>query len=96
MLDLYIYYRLRDAHAGELGRRVHAMQAQLVAETGVACDVKRRPGSADGVQTWMEIYKDTSAGFDAALDRAVRAAALSELIDGERHTEVFTEINSCA
>ncbi|MES2899368.1 MAG: DUF4936 family protein [Pseudomonadota bacterium] len=96
MVDLYIYYRVRDAQAGELARRVRSMQTELALATGVAGLVKRRPGSPDGVQTWMEIYNDTGAGFDAALGSAVRLAALSELIDGERHTEVFTELNSCA
>jgi hypothetical protein len=96
MLDLYIYYRVRDEQAAELAPRVLAMQAGLASSHGVHGQLKRRPGSADGVQTWMEIYSATSEGFDAALGSAVQDAALSGLIDGKRHTEVFTDIKPCA
>lgn len=96
MLDLYIYYRVRDEHAGELATRVRTMQASLVLQVGVAGQVKRRPGSSAGLQTWMEIYLDTGSGFDAALNSAVNDAALLELIVGDRHTEIFTELLTCA
>lgn len=91
MSDLYIYYRVRDEHAALLAPRVRAMQAALGAG-----QLKRRPGAADGVQTWMEIYPDAPAGFDGVLTLAVHQAALPELIAGERHTEVFTDLDSCA
>ena len=96
MSDLFIYYRVPDAHAGQLAPRVHAMQARLRAAHGVAGQLKRRPGSSDGQQTWMEIYLATGAGFDAALAAAVQEAALSEQIDGNRHTEVFMDVDTCA
>ena len=96
MADLYIDYRVPDAAAAQLAPRVQAMQAGLKAAHGVAGQLKRRPGSNDGLQTWMEIYLGTEAGFDAALALAVREAALSEQIDGQRHTEVFTDVFPCA
>ena len=96
MTDLYIYYRVPDSYAAQLAPRVQAMQARLKAEQGVAGQLKRRPGSNEGVQTWMEIYLATNAGFDAALAAAVREAALSEQIDGKRHTEVFMDVDTCA
>jgi hypothetical protein len=96
MTDLYIYYRVPDSHAAHLAPRVLAMQAGLLAAHGVAGQLKRRPGSNEGLQTWMEIYLATGAGFDAALAAAVRDAALSEQIDGQRHTEVFMDVDPCA
>lgn len=96
MPDLFIYYRVPDEHAELLAPRVLAMQARLAAAHSVAGQLKRRPGSSDGRQTWMEIYFATGAGFDAALAAAVQQAALSELTDGERHTEVFTDLSTCA
>lgn len=96
MADLYIYYQVRDAHAAALEPRVRAMQASIAARHGVAGQLKRRPEARDGLQTWMEIYPASGAGFDAALDSAVRDAALSELIEGQRHTEVFTDLITCA
>ncbi len=95
MADLFIYYRVPEGHADQLAARVHAMQAGLAASFGVAGQLKRRPDSADGQQTWMEIYLATGPGFDADLAAAVQAAALTELIDGTRHTEVFTDISTC-
>ncbi|HZV65682.1 MAG TPA: DUF4936 family protein [Telluria sp.] len=96
MADLYIYYQVREQHAAALMPRVRAMQAALVARHGVAGQLKRRPEARDGLQTWMEIYPATGAGFEAALDAAVRDAALPELIEGPRHTEVFTDLITCA
>lgn len=96
MDDLYIYYRVPDAQAAQLAPRVRAMQAGLNAAHGVAGQLKRRPGSTDGVQTWMEIYLAAGDGFTAALAAAVQQAGLSAQIDGQRHTEVFTDLDPCA
>ena len=96
MNDLYIYYRVRDEHAPRLAATVRAMQADLAASFGVAGQLKRRPGSDDGLQTWMEIYLATGEGFTDALGAAERAAELSTYIEGKRHTEVFTDISPCA
>lgn len=96
MVDLYIYYAVRDADAPQLEPRVRAMQAHLAGQLGIVCQLKRRPEPKDGLQTWMEIYLGTEASFDAALDTAVQDAGLSELIDGKRHTEVFMDVTTCA
>jgi hypothetical protein len=96
MTDLYIYYQVRDADAPALSLRVRAMQAQLSAERHIACQLKRRPQTRDGLQTWMEVYPAATDGFDAALSAAAHHAALSELIAGERHTEIFTDVDLCA
>ncbi|HEX8612804.1 MAG TPA: DUF4936 family protein [Telluria sp.] len=96
MVDLYIYYKVRDEHAAQLAPRVRAMQAGLASHAGVTGSVKRRPGSSDGRQTWMEIYLATPDGFDNALAAAVQHAGLDQFTDGPRHTEVFTDISTCA
>lgn len=96
MRDLYIYYKVSEQHADALELRLRIMQAELGALTGVYGEIKCRPGSNGGMQTWMEIYSGTGEGFDAALLAAERDAALSELIEGERRTEVFMDLSSCA
>jgi len=96
MADLYIYYRVPEAQAAQLAPRVRAMQARLAVAHGVAGQLKRRPQAAEGMQTWMEIYLATGAGFDAALATAVQEAAVLEQIDGQRHTEVFMDVDPCA
>jgi hypothetical protein len=96
MPDLYIYYRVRDEHAALLAPRVRTMQAALAAQCGVAGTVKRRPQATDGLQTWMEIYPATPADFDSVLAAAVQNAGLAHYTAGPRHTEVFTDISTCA
>ncbi|MDL2355792.1 MAG: DUF4936 family protein [Pseudomonadota bacterium] len=91
MHDLYIYYQVREQDAAALAARVRAMQARLGAG-----QLKRRPHATDGLQTWMEIYPATPGGFDAALAAAVHHAALAELTAGARHTEIFTDLPTCA
>jgi hypothetical protein len=96
MVELYIYYQVSDGDAGRLLPVVRAMQARLAAEHGVGTGLKRRPEPEDGLQTWMEIYTGAGAGFGATLDAAVTAAGVLHLVHGARHTEVFTEMPSCA
>jgi hypothetical protein len=96
MNDLYIYYQVRNEDAAVMSSRVRAMQARLGLEHGVAGQLKRRPEVKDGLQTWMEIYPDTEAGFEAALAAAVAQAALAQLTAGKRHTEIFTDLPTCA
>lgn len=85
--DLYIYYQVAEHDATVLAGRVRAMQAALGRG-----QLKRRPGSSDGRQTWMEVYGAVGADFQQRLAAAVLAAALPALTAGERHTEVFTEL----
>lgn len=95
MVDLYIYYQVRNEDAASLESRVRAMQARLAESHGVIGQLKRRPETTDGLQTWMEIYPATEAGFGAALAAAEQDAALSELSAGKRHTEIFTDLVTC-
>ncbi len=92
MTDLYIYYRVQDGDVAQLQAQVRAMQARLAQLHGVAGQLKRRPGSVDGLQTWMEVYPATPGGFGAALELAVQQAGLQTLTVGARHTELFTDV----
>lgn len=96
MRDLYIYYKVSDRNADSLELRLRIMQAELGALTGVYGDIKRRPESRDGMQTWMEVYAGASDSFETALAAAERDAALAELIEGERRSEVFMDLPPCA
>jgi hypothetical protein len=96
MTDLYIYYRVREALADQLAPRVQAMQKTLAAHTGIHGALKRRLQSKEGLQTWMEVYLATAAGFETQLADAVTQAGLPASIEGERHTEAFMDISPCA
>jgi hypothetical protein len=96
MIDLYVYYKVRDEHAARLEPLVRAMQARLQGGHGVAVQLKRRPEAKDGVQTWMEVYPGVAADFMSVLAQTEREAGLAELIDGSRRAEVFTDLTACA
>lgn len=96
MFELYIYYQVTDAHAATLLPLVRTMQARLARDEGVVTGLKRRPESEHGLQTWMEIYTGTASDFADRLALAVADAGLAQLLDGRRHTEVFTEMPPCA
>ncbi|MYM67375.1 DUF4936 family protein [Pseudoduganella sp. FT55W] len=95
-MDLYIYYKVKDADAASLEAAVASMQATLAQRHGVAGQLKRRPEAKDGVQTWMEVYPSTPEGFAAALDGAVHEAGVLSWIAGLRHTEAFMDVAPCA
>ncbi|MEG1053059.1 MAG: DUF4936 family protein [Janthinobacterium sp.] len=94
--DLYVYYQVKEEHAQALEARVRAMQAKLAAASGVAPQLKRRPDSKDGLQTWMEIYPVVGEGFTELLAGASDEAGLLSLTAGVRHTEVFMDLPPCA
>lgn len=88
MIDLYVYYKVREFDAAALAPRVREMQAQL----GATGQLKRRPGATEGLQTWMEVYPGAPDGFDAIVERAARAAGLDAFTQGPRRSEVFTDL----
>jgi hypothetical protein len=94
MVDLYVYYKVRDEHAERLAPLVCALQARVI-QPGHA-RLLRRPDSKDGLQTWMEVYPDVPLDFAAGLEQAVASAGLEGLVEGPRHVEVFMEIPPCA
>lgn len=92
MIDLYVYYKVREEAAAALAPRVRALQDGL----GVPARLKRRPDARDGLQTWMEVYPDVDDGFPARLDAAASSAGLADLIEGPRRAEIFTDLPTCA
>lgn len=96
MRDLYIYYQVREADAPALLSRVSAMQVALALRHGVTGQLKRRPETREGLQTWMEVYPATDDAFAAALSAAVEQAGVPALVAGARHVEVFMDLIPCA
>ena len=77
-----------------------AWQPRLMRKLGSARDdgsvVREEDGQREApLQTWMEVYRlpegapSASDVVQAAIDRWARAAGILELIDGERHYEIF-------
>lgn len=96
MPELYVYYRAKSEHAALLQARANYMQAQLARTLGISGFLKRRPDVKDGCHTWMEVYPAAPDGFADRLRSAVEEAGLPELIEGERHMELFEDRSTCA
>lgn len=93
MIDLYVYYKVREIDAAALAPRVRALQAELAARHGVHGRLKRRPEARDGLQTWMEVYPAAGDGFAELLADAVAQAGLESGLAGPRHAEVFIDLD---
>ncbi|HEX8957928.1 MAG TPA: DUF4936 family protein [Burkholderiaceae bacterium] len=94
--DCYVYYKVRTGDGALLRERVAGLQQRLRTQWGVACSLKRRPHSKDGLDTWMEVYLAAPEGFERGLARELQESRVQELIDGERHMEYFLDLTSCA
>jgi len=99
-MDCYIYYRVDVLHQQHVITQALAMQAQITARTGLVSAVKRRPSAANGLHTWMEVYRDIPddlvQDFELQLQAALAQTDLSKLIQGERHCEYFVDAATCA
>jgi DNA-binding GntR family transcriptional regulator len=96
MIDLYVYYKVRDGAADALAPRVRALQQDIAARQGVHGQLKRRPEARDGLQTWMEVYPGVDEAFASLLAQAVENSGLASLLAGPRHAEVFMDLTPCA
>ena len=94
MIDLYVYYKVREEHAERLASLACAFQARII-QAGAA-RLLRRPESKDGLQTWMEVYPDVPESFAGELEMAAAGAGFEGLIEGPRRVEVFVEFPPCA
>ena len=98
MRELFIYYRLQSIHAAAAEALVIGFQARLRQAYPSLNPRLLRRSDLDGgdQQTWMETYSTDPmrepAGVTAELEAviAAQAAVLAPLLDGSRHTEVFT------
>jgi len=95
-MDLYIYYRVRAGNTELFKQRVGTMQQQLMRDHGIVAALKRRPQQQDDMHTWMEVYLTVADDFENTLNQLVAASRLSDLIEGDRHTEYFLDVPVCA
>jgi len=93
--ELFVYYRVRPAHAADARPAVVAMQRELRAlYPGLKARLLTRDAD-DGVPTWMEAYAfdkvGASRGIGPDVEHAIEAHALPLLafLEGPRHVEAF-------
>ena len=95
-MDLYIYYRVRTINTDLFQERAVGMQQQLMRAHAIVAALKRRPEVQDDMHTWMEVYLNVVDDFATTLNQAVATSRLSDLIEGDRHTEQFLDVPVCA
>jgi hypothetical protein len=97
--EIYVYYTVAPQAQHDARREIDAMQHGLRASVrGLSTQLLRRADdTADGAQTWMEIYR-RDGGVDAALQAQIaqRAQRLCTPGLGERHVEVFETLSGPA
>jgi len=94
MRELYIYYRVDDAHVAAARRAVDAMHDRLrQTHPGLAARLLIRAGDGSASQTWMETYAlpGSAQGVDGDLEAGIEteAATWTHLVSGSRHREAF-------
>jgi len=94
MRELFIYYRVDDAHVAAARRAVDAMHDRLrQAHPGLAARLLIRIGDGSGLQTWMETYAlpGSTHGVDGDLEAGIEteAASWTHLVSGSRRSEAF-------
>ena len=90
METLFVYYKVPLARHGDLLARVLAFQERLrQAWPGLAIELMQRPqASADGDETWMEVYRHPR-GVTDALTAAITQLASEMGLPKKRASEIF-------
>jgi hypothetical protein len=87
---LYVYYKLDTAQHAALAPIVKSFQ-QRVSQTwpGLSCDLMQRPEtSAEGKETWMEIYQHAD-DLTAQMIESISQLALETQLPSPRLSEIF-------
>ena len=95
-MDIYLYYTIRETDAAVAQARVVALQQRLGNAYEITTALRRRPETRDGLQTWMEIYRDVPASFDRVIAQAAAEEGVTELAGNGRHVEYFMKLPPCA
>ena len=92
---LFVYYKLPQAEHAQWLARVQAFADALRAQwPGLSLELMQRPEvNADGLETWMEIYRHPD-GVGDALIAAIDAAARAHQLPPKRASEVFIALRS--
>jgi hypothetical protein len=90
MQTLYVYYKIAAAEHAACLLRVRALE-QAVRETWPALQMElmQRPqASADGLETWMEVYRHPQ-GVTTAMTESIAEMAKSAGLPTQRASEFF-------
>lgn len=94
-MDCYVYFKAEVRHRQQVILQVSRLISQIRQLHGITGMLQCRPQASQGLQTWMEVYRDVPEDFSAYLHSAVDATDLAGLIHGERHHEYFMDVSLC-
>jgi hypothetical protein len=90
MKTLYVYYKVPVAEHAALRPKVESFQERVrQAWPGLAANLLQRPEpSAEGMETWMEIYQHPAGVSEAAM-AAIAQLAIDMGLPAKRAAEIF-------
>ena len=90
-MHCYVYFKAHLSDRGVVMNCLTHLQTSLH-QRGIAAEVQKRPNVHDGVETWMEIYRDIPENFEEILAKIVSQSELDTYIIGKRHLEYFVTV----
>lgn len=91
-MHLYVYYQVARSSVDPASAVVRAFQQRLAPWT-VPALLCRTDEPADRDPTWMEVYPDVDAAFEARLAAVVDDSGLERLLSGPRRVERFVGLD---
>ena len=90
-MHCYVYFK---AHLSNQTAVLHCLTYLRTSldQLGLSSEVQKRPNAHDGVETWMEIYRDIPEDFEETLAKAVSQSGLDSHVIGKRHLEYFVAV----
>ena len=89
---LFVYYKIESGQHSSWVQRVRDFQLQLkLRHPLLEIELMQRPASADGLETWMEIYRHPD-GISELLTQAIQSLALEMGLPSKRASEVFVPL----
>ena len=90
---LFVYYKIEQTKTAALLPLVCDFQQRLLqAWPGLSCELMQRPAvSAEGLRTWMEVYRHSEGLGEAAIE-AIAALARELQLPAPRLSELFVPL----
>lgn len=90
-MDCYVYFKTPQAQSAQVLQEQALWQQAIAAQLGYQGKLQRRPEIRDGLQTWMEVYRDVPPDFPARLSALLASQPLPLLNSVPRHQELFVD-----
>jgi hypothetical protein len=93
--SLYVYYRIPARNVAQARLAAKRAADSIEAKAGQRPRMMRRPDADhEGRQTWMEVYEGWNPAWAELVVHALRDSGLGSLIEGDRHEELFIDMES--